>query len=58
MGETPDGALWIGTASGLFRLDEDKSERVAARAELTNVIDALLAAPDGDIWVGTRQYGH
>ncbi|MBT4101366.1 MAG: hypothetical protein HOE86_27175, partial [Gemmatimonadetes bacterium] len=57
IGETRDGALWFGAVSGLYRLAGAESGRINARVELSSSIDALLTGPQGDIWVGTRQYG-
>src|SRR6185503_20086776 len=56
--QTPDGYLWIGTESGLFRFDGVKSVlwRPPANQELpSNWIFSLLVTRDGTLWIGTEK---
>ena len=51
--QTPDGYLWLGTGSGLFRFDGVHFDRVAADQLLSsNITVAVAASPDGDLWIG------
>jgi signal transduction histidine kinase/ligand-binding sensor domain-containing protein len=53
--QSPDGYLWLGTASGLYRFDGITFERIPpieGDNSRSDQIAALLAAPSGDIWVG------
>lgn len=58
--QTSDGWLWLSTATGLFRFDGKRYERMDAigRHKLlsTNVL-ALYAPPEGGLWVGYRGAG-
>lgn len=46
-----NGALWIGTQNGLFRIADDKAERIT---DLNNhCIRSLVMDADGDVWAGT-----
>ena len=55
LAQTPNGYLWIGAQRGLYRFDGVTFEHVAAyqgphlRSE---EVSALLAARNGDLWVG------
>jgi signal transduction histidine kinase/ligand-binding sensor domain-containing protein len=54
--QTPDGALWLGTPTGLFRFDGVTFQRYQGdgdTAVLGDVAD-LFVAPDGDLWIGMR----
>ncbi|HEU4713231.1 MAG TPA: two-component regulator propeller domain-containing protein [Pyrinomonadaceae bacterium] len=56
--QTPDGYLWIGTESGLFRFDGVKhiQWRPPAGQELpSNWIFSLLVSRDGTLWIGTAK---
>ena len=56
-GQTPDGYLWIGSSSGLFKFDGVKFSRYAVIGDdprLDFDVSALLVTASGDIWVGSR----
>ncbi len=57
LAQTRDGYLWIGGATGLFRFDGVTFERYATvggtQLPSTNVT-ALLATPEGGLWIGFR----
>jgi len=55
--QTPDGWLWIGGASGLYRFDGVRFERApAALAPLSANIAFLGVLPDGALWI-TYKFG-
>ena len=58
--QTADGYLWIGSARGLFRFDGVTFERyippAGVRLPAHNVY-ALLATPDGGLWISFRPSG-
>ncbi|MGJ5815372.1 two-component regulator propeller domain-containing protein [Paludibaculum fermentans] len=48
-----DGNIWIGTTKGLLKLKDGRLERVAL-PEIDQVsVRYLLAAPGGELWIGT-----
>ncbi len=50
-----DGFLWLGTATGLYRFDGIRFERIEIEADgrrRSLQVTALLAARNGDLWVG------
>src|SRR5215469_16851013 len=57
---TQDGAYWVGTSVGLFRLDPNsplpqKFDTIDLSAnEQARYIEALLASRSGALWVGTH----
>ena len=57
MVQTPDGFLWLGTVNGLFRFDGNTFDgSINKRLPSTN-ITALLAEPNGDLWIGYEMGG-
>jgi signal transduction histidine kinase/ligand-binding sensor domain-containing protein len=58
MAQTPDGWIWLGTSSGLYRFDGRAFERYDAAASGgpgTRAVSALTATDDGGVWVA---YSH
>jgi len=52
-----DGVLWIGLRhdGGLYRMVGERTERMTAEQGLRNDdVNAIVEAPDGDIWVATE----
>ena len=49
--QTPDGYLWVGTHSGLYRFDGVRFERFAADRLLSANIFSLTTTASGDLWV-------
>jgi signal transduction histidine kinase/ligand-binding sensor domain-containing protein len=50
--QTPDGFLWVGTASGLYRYDGATfTQPYAGRLNGVSIL-SLLADPNGDLWIG------
>ena len=57
LAQTADGFLWIGTATGLFRFDGVQFERYQppdGTSLPTQHVLALLAVPDGSLWISFR----
>src|SRR5262245_26298996 len=50
--QTPDGYIWVGTASGLFRFDGVRFERIGADRLLSASITAMETSETGDLWIG------
>lgn len=56
--EFPTNTLWIGTASGLMRCQDDKLERLASLGgAAAGDVRALEKGLDGELWVGTQGSG-
>ena len=53
---TKDGAVWVGSAFGMARIDPDTKQVTAyGRATLSaNAVEAIAVAPDGTLWIGTE----
>jgi signal transduction histidine kinase/ligand-binding sensor domain-containing protein len=54
--QTSDGALWVGTVSGLNRMlpGQDRFERVSG---VSSTVRVLRQTPDGVLWIGTIGQG-
>lgn len=60
LAQTADGYLWIGSARGLFRFDGVEFEPYVPPADVTlpaHNIYALMATPDGGLWISFRPSG-
>jgi signal transduction histidine kinase/ligand-binding sensor domain-containing protein len=59
LAQTTDGFLWVGTSEGLLRFDGISFERYRPEnGSLMGVsVSALMAVPDGGLWVGFRRGG-
>jgi signal transduction histidine kinase/ligand-binding sensor domain-containing protein len=57
LAQTTDGYLWIGSARGLFRFDGVEFERYAPLNLPSHNTYALLATPDGGLWISFRPSG-
>lgn len=55
LAQTTDGYLWVGTTDGLFRFDGLSFERYEPLPATS--VSALMAVPDGGIWIGFRSGG-
>ncbi len=61
LAEGPDGAIWVGTSSGLNRIDSDSGAVVRFAADRTNpatlidpFVSDLRVGADGRLWIGTK----
>ena len=54
--QTPDGYIWVGTYSGLYRYDGVKFERFVTDSPISNVM-RLFVDRDGDLWIGSNDSG-
>jgi signal transduction histidine kinase/streptogramin lyase len=52
LAQTPDGYLWIGASTGLYRFDGFHVEPFAQKLPGVGVV-ALAIAPNGDLWIGS-----
>lgn len=52
LAQTPDGYLWVGSTSGLYRFDGVRFEPVASGQLLGPSIIGLAATKSGDLWIG------
>lgn len=60
LAQTKDGYLWIGSAQGLFRFDAVTFEEYVPQPGVklpSHNIYALMASPDGGLWVAFRPAG-
>ena len=58
--QTPDGYLWMGTPTGLYRFDGIRFELYqppSGQRFRSDYIVSLLATPDGGLWIGYRTGG-
>jgi signal transduction histidine kinase/ligand-binding sensor domain-containing protein len=56
--QTPDGWIWIGSASGLYQFDGVRFLRAAgAQAPLSSNVAGIGVLPDGLMWVGYKYGG-
>ncbi|MEE2026001.1 two-component regulator propeller domain-containing protein [Alkalimonas mucilaginosa] len=61
--QAEDGAIWVGTTSGLFRIDQaDQIEQVGASDSAVPLLHqrvwSMAAGQNGEIWIGTSQGVH
>ncbi len=57
LAQTPDGCLWIGTPTGLYRFDGIRFELYqppSGQRFPSDYINSLMATPDGGLWIGFR----
>ncbi len=55
LAQSRDGYLWIGTARGLYRFDGVTFEHLppfSGKLARSDAVTALLAASNGDVWLG------
>jgi signal transduction histidine kinase/ligand-binding sensor domain-containing protein len=61
MAQTNDGMLWLGSSSGLTRFDGQRFVRYPGPLDdplPSLMVGALIAAPDGGLWIGYRYGGY
>ncbi len=54
--QTPEGYLWIGTYSGLYRYDGTVFEKVSPDSRVSSVM-AVFSDSKGNLWFGTNDSG-
>ncbi len=54
--QTPDGYIWVGTYSGLYRYDGYRFEKFDIDDRICSVME-LYVASDGRLWIGTNDTG-
>jgi signal transduction histidine kinase/ligand-binding sensor domain-containing protein len=57
LAQTTDGYLWLACATGLFKFDGERFTQFRRPDNgelLTGDVSALLATPDGGLWIGMR----
>jgi signal transduction histidine kinase/ligand-binding sensor domain-containing protein len=57
LAQTTDGYLWLACATGLFKFDGERFTQFRRPDDgelLTGDVSALLATPDGGLWIGMR----
>jgi hypothetical protein len=59
LAQTTDGYLWVGTSDGLLRFDGISFERYQPESGslLATFVTALMAVPDGGLWIGYKTNG-
>jgi ligand-binding sensor domain-containing protein len=56
LAQDPQGFLWIGTQSGLFRYDGASAKHFGTSEGLpSEIVRLIVLAPDGGVWVRTRK---
>jgi ligand-binding sensor domain-containing protein len=55
LAQGPDGYLWLGTQTGVYRFDGVRAVPLRLPALGTTEVGALLPARDGTLWIGTLE---